>query len=423
MTFISQIAGIFSQAIAELYRHKLRSFLSMFGISWGVIALALITSSGTGFSEGQRDVMRQIGDSAVLIWGGRTEMQAGGQRAGRPILLNRRDLQVIREQCPLVETVAAEVKNFNVPVQSRFNSGRFLVVGVDPDYLKIRTLPVARGRHVGESDVRAGSRVCVLGNSVRNQLFESRSDVLGKEIRINDFTYTVIGLMDPKDQNSSYDGWDNDKILIPSTSLIRDCPMNHSMVAEGRLNLIIYKGKSDAQWEETQAQVRRTLGRVHGFNPADESALFFWDTVEESALFDRMFESIRWFLGAVALITLSLGGIGVMNTMFTTVAERTSEIGLKKALGAKRTRILGEFFVEGLVLAAVSGGVGILTALGLASFVNSFPMPAYFSGLPMDSDLLIKLSLILGGVAILAAIPPAWRAARMDPVVAMNYEK
>jgi putative ABC transport system permease protein len=423
MTAIRQIAGMFSQATIELWRHKLRSFLTMFGISWGIISLALITSSGDGFSQGQRDVLRQIGDSIVLVWGGRTEMQAGGQRAGRYIQLHRDDVAEIREQCPDVETVAAEIKNYNVPVTSDFNSGTFLVLGVDPEYLKLRTLPVASGRNIIGNDVEHANRVCILGDSVREQLFAKQPDVLGKEIRINDFRYEVIGLMSKKDQNSNYDGMDNDKILIPSTTLIRDCPTDHGMAAEGRLNLIIYKAKSNIAWKETQQQVRRVLGRIHRFNPADEAAIGFWDTVAEAVLFDHMFESIGLFLGAVALITLSLGGIGVMNTMFTTVVERTSEIGLKKALGAKQSRILGEFFLEGLVLAALSGGAGILLSLGLASLVNSFPMPAYFSGLPMNAGLVLKLTLILGGVAVIAAIPPAWRAARMDPVVAMNYEK
>jgi putative ABC transport system permease protein len=423
MTFLNQITGIFHQAASELWRHKLRSFLSMFGISWGVIALALITSSGKGFSQGQRDVMRQIGDHIVIVWGGRTAMQAGGQRAGRNIRLQRDDVRAIREQCPAVEAVAAEVKNYNVPVESDFNSGAFLVVGVDPEYLRIRNLPVESGRDVNGNDVGNSSRVCVLGYSVREQLFEKRARVLGEKIRVNGFPYRIVGLLQKKNQNSSYDGWDNDKILIPSASLIRDCPSDHIMAAEGGLSLLIYRGKSEAGWKETETQVRSTLGRIHGFEPEDESALGLWDTVAESVLFDHMFESIGMFLGAVALVTLSLGGIGIMNTMFTTVVERTSEIGLKKALGAKRSRILAEFFLEGIVLAILSGGTGILVALGLAALVNSFPMPDYFSGLPMDGSLLLYLALILGSVAVLAAIPPAWRASRMDPVVAINYEK
>ncbi|MBN2243259.1 MAG: ABC transporter permease [Acidobacteria bacterium] len=423
MTFLARIASIFQQAAAELWRHRLRSVLTMFGISWGVIALALITSSGEGFKQGQRENMKQIGDGIVLVWGGRTGGQAGGQRAGRPIRLRMEDIRAIREQCPAIETVAPEVKNYNVPAESDFNAGRFLVVGVDPEYLKIRTLPAETGRNIRRNDVEQGSRICVLGNSVKEQLFEKRPGVIGSTVRIGGHAYGVVGLMSEKNQDSTYDGWDNDKILVPGTSLIRDFPQDHGMAAEGRLNMLIYKAKSESRWEEAQEQLRRTLGNIHGFQPDDETALAFWDTVKDSATFDGMFRSIGFFLGAVALVTLALGGVGIMNTMFTSVAERTPEIGIKKALGAKRSRILWEFFLEGLVLAGLSGGAGILLALGLASFVNSFPMPAYFSGLPMNAVLVLKLTLVLGGVAVLAAMPPALRASRMDPVVAMNCEK
>jgi len=423
MTSIRQIILIFHQALTELWRHKLRSFLTMFGISWGIIALALIIASGEGFSQGGRDRTKQIGEGIVMVWGGRTEMQAGGQRSGRYIRLHRDDVQAIREQSPAIETAAGEFKTYNVPVESDFNSGRFLVLGVDTEYLKIRNLRAGSGRNIRWNDVERNNRVCVLGHSVKEQLFEKRTDVLGKEVRINDFSYRVIGLMDEKNQDTSYDGWDNDKVLIPRTSLIRDCPSNRGMAVEGRLNLILYKAKTDGLWEEAQKQVRRTLGNIHGFHHEDETALGIWDTIEDSAIVDNMFNSIGLFLGAVALVTLSLGGVGVMNTMFTSVAERTAEIGLKKALGAKQTRILSEFLLEGIVLAVFSGGTGILLALGLASFVNSFPMPAYFSGLPIDAGLVLKLTLVLGGVSVIAAIPPAWRASRMDPVVAMNFEK
>jgi putative ABC transport system permease protein len=418
-----QTAGIFRQAADELWRHKLRSSLTMFGISWGIIALALIMSSGEGFKKGQRENMKQIGDSIVLLWGGRTGMQAGGQRAGRQIWLRGDDVVTIREQCPAIETVAAEFKNYNVPVESDFNAGRFLVVGVDSEYLKIRNLRAATGRNVGQNDVEQAARVCVLGDSVRKQLFENRRDLLGKEIRINDYRYKIIGLMSEKNQDSSYDGWDNDKILMPRASLIRDCPQSRNMAVENRPNLLIYKAKPEANWEDAQKQVRRTLGNIHGFQPEDQTALGMWDTVKDSSTFDSMFGSIGYFLGSVALLTLLLGGIGIMNTMYTSVAERTAEIGLKKALGAKRSRILCEFLLEGLVLAAISGGAGILMSLGLASLVNSFPMPAYFSGLPINSVLVLKLTLVLGGVAVLSSLPPAWRASQMDPVVAMNYEK
>ncbi len=417
------ITEILRQAGAALWLHKLRSFLTMFGISWGICALALIIALGEGFEQGQRQNWKQIGDNIVLVFGGRTEMQAGGQRAGRYIQLHKDDIQAVREQCPAVAVVSSEIKNYDVPVESDSNAGRFLVLGVDPAYLKIRTLPAAKGRNVSARDVEHGTRVCVLGDSIRKQLFKDSDAVVGSHIRINKYRYEVIGFMSEKDQNSSYDGWDNDKVLIPNSSLRRDCPPWRGNAVEGRLDTIAYQPKSVQEWKIAQQQVRRTLGRIHGFDARDEAALPMWDTIETAALFDDIFSSVGMFLASVAFITLSLGGIGVMNTMFTTVAERTPEIGLKKAVGASRSRIMGEFFTEGLVLALLSGTIGILFVVGLATVVNSFPMPAFFSGLPLDAGVILKLTVVLGAVAVLAAIPPAWRAAHMTPVDALNYEK
>lgn len=417
------VSEILHQAGTALWRHKLRSFLTLFGISWGICALALIIALGEGFRQGQRQNWRQIGDNIVLVFGGRTEMQAGGQRAGRYIRLYRDDVQAIREQCPAVAVVSSEIKTYDVPVESDSNAGRFLVLGVDPDYLKIRTLPAAQGRDITQADVGNGSRVCVLGDSIRKQLFKDRAQAIGSQVRINRYKYEVIGLMSEKDQNSSYDGWDNDKVLIPNSSLRRDCPPYRGVAVEGRLDTIAYQPRSVDEWKAAQQQVRRTLGRIHDFDPKDEAAISMWDTIETAALFDDIFSSVGWFLGTVALVTLSLGGIGVMNTMFTTVAERTPEIGLKKAVGATRAWILGEFFAEGLVLAFLSGAIGILIVIAMAAIVNSFPMPAFFSGLLLDTSVVLKLTLVLGVVAVVAAMPPAWRAARMTPVDALNYEK
>jgi len=284
--------------------------------------------------------MEQLGDRIVMVFGGRTEMQAGGQRAGRRIRLLNSDVEAIREQCPLVDVVAGEVKTWGVPVSSSYNAGRFLVLGVDPEYLKIRNLPASLGRDVGWSDVEQGVRACVLGDSVRKQLFEGWRSVVGEELRINGYPYRIVGLMEEKSQNSSYDGWDNDKILVPRTALVRDFPPSRSSGVEGVLQVIVYRPASVLEWEAAQRQVRRTLGRIHEFDPLDEAALPMWDTIEGAAMFDDIFYSLGVFLGSVALVTLSLGGMGVMNTMMTSVVERTAEIGLRKAVGATRRRIL-----------------------------------------------------------------------------------
>lgn len=420
LEFLWDLCG---QTLANLRRNKLRSFLTLFGIAWGIASLVLLSSLSDGFRKGQRQNMAQIGDNLVFVWGGITEKQAGGQRAGRRIQFNERDVLMIREQCPLVEVAAAEIKTGNIPARSAHNSGRFLTVGVSPEYLKLRNLPTAYGRPVSEADVRETRRVAVLGESVRKQLFEHNPRPLGERIWLNDYPYEVIGLMSEKQQNSSYDGWDNDKILIPATTLKRDMPPSREVYAEGRVWGILYRPISVAEWEGAQRQVRSALGRVHGFDPTDEGAVRIWDTIKGAQMFDAIFNAGEIFLAAVALITLSLGGVGVMNTMMMAVAERTNEIGLKKALGATSRRILADFFLEGAFLAVMAGIAGLAVVWVLTSIVNSLPLPVMFGGLPVRWEVLVLATTALGLTAILSALPPARAAAAMTPVEALRHER
>lgn len=409
------------QTLANLRRNKLRSFLTLFGIAWGITSLVLLSALSDGFRQGQRKNMAQIGDNIVFLWGGVTEMQAGGQRAGRRVFLERRDVELIRSQCPAVDVVAAEQKTQQVPARSQFNSGRFLTVGVSPEYLAMRNLPVHRGRNIDAGDVADGRRVAVLGAEVQKQLFADRP-AIGQTIQLNNYPYEIVGLMPAKDQNSSYDGWDNDKILVPESSLLRDMPPSRQVYAENRVWGILYRPVSVDRWEEAQAQVRAALGRVKGFDARDEGALRIYDTIESAKMFDTIFNAGEVFLAVISLVTLSLGGVGVMNTMMMAVAERTNEIGLKKALGATNHRILLDFLLEGIFLACLAGFAGLLLTLGLSGLVNSLPMPAMFSGLPIHWKMLAFASGALGLVAVLSSLPPARRAAEMTPVEALRHE-
>jgi putative ABC transport system permease protein len=419
---MSYYLGLFGQTLASIWRHKLRSFLTMFGIAWGIASLVLMSALCDGFRQGQRKNQSQLGDNIVMVYGGRTEKHAGGQRAGRRIFLDARDVEAIREQCPAVSVVAAEFKR-EAPATSEFNSGRFLTLGVTPEYLLLRNLPAAQGRNISARDQAGAQRVCVLGYNVRKQLFEKRQDVLGRKVLINGYPYSVIGLMDEKNQNSSYDGWDNDKILIPQSSFLRDCPPSQSGWQPGRVNGIIYRPASVEEWRAAQHQVRRVLGRIHDFDPTDEAAAPLYDSVESAELFDRVWDATEIFLAILSLVTLSLGGVGVTNTMMTAVAERTNEIGLRMALGATRHRILLEFLSEGLLLALASGAAGMALVWLLASGVNSLKLPEMFSGLPISYRIGSIAMAALGTVAVAAAFPPAWRACRMTPVEALREER
>ena len=420
---VERFADLMRQTVANVWRNKLRSFLTLFGIAWGIASLVLMSALSDGFRQGQRKNMSQIGDNLVFVWPGRTEMQAGGERAGRRIFYTQTDVEAIRDQCPAVVEVVGEQKTWGVPVRSSFNSGQFLTLGVSPEYLRLRNLDLDDGRQISGADVIDRRRVAVLGADVRKQLFEDRPRVIGETVHVNGYPYRVVGLMAAKDQNSSYDGWDNNKVLIPATTLRRDTPSSRHVYSGSRVNMIIYRPASLAEWDIAQRQVRAVLAKIHNFDPRDESAAPMWDTVEGAELTDKVWTSMEIFLAAIALVTLTLGGVGVMNTMMMAVSERTNEIGLKKALGATRQRVLLDFFLEGLLLAVLSGLAGLSVILLLATAVNSLPLPTMFSGLPIQWSTLAMASLALGAVAIVSAIPPAWRAAQMTPVEALRYER
>jgi putative ABC transport system permease protein len=371
------------QAASNLARNKLRSFLTMAGIAWGVASIVLIVAMGEGFKEGQRKNTAALGQNIVIVFGGRTEKQAGGQRAGRRVRLTERDVEDIRRECYLVKKAVVELEN-QVPTASAYNSGAFGAVGVEPQYPELRTIPISEGRFFSEGDQREARRVCVIGENVQKQLFGTRSGVVGSQIRLAGVPYTIVGVSPDKKQNSSYNGSDADKIFIPYSAMLRDVPPKDPTWTPGILSNFIYQPASLDGWKAAQDQVRRVLGRNHRFDPTDQGAIRMWDTVEGAELVESIFNSMTAFLGTIAFVTLTLGGVGVMNIMLVSVTERTREIGLRKALGARRRTILLSFLMEGMALALASGAAGWLFSWGLASFVNSFPMPAMFGGLPVS---------------------------------------
>jgi putative ABC transport system permease protein len=413
---------VFSQVVSNLARNKLRSFLTMAGIAWGVASIVLIVAMGEGFKEGQHKNTRALGENIVIVFAGRTEKQAGGQRAGRRVRFTTNDLRDVRAECYLVRKTVAELEN-QVSATSRYNSGSFTALGVEPVYPELRTIPIGEGRFLSDGDELEARRVCVLGENVRKQLFGARTGAIGSEIRLNGLPFTIIGLSPDKHQNGSYNGLDAEKVFIPYSTMARDLPPKDPTYFEGIVSDLIYTPASLEGWKAAQDQVRRVIGRNHGFDPTDAGAIRMWDTIESAQLVDAIFESMTAFLGTIALVTLTLGGVGVMNIMLVSVTERTHEIGLRKALGARRRTILMDFLAEGLLLALLSGIAGWLFSWGLASVVNSFPMPDMFGGLPVSGTTTAWAFGALSVVALGSSFWPAWRAASLTPVEALRYER
>jgi putative ABC transport system permease protein len=412
---------ILRQTFAMFRAHKMRMFLTMFGIVWGISSVILLVGLGRGFSADNQRRMKTLGKDLVIVWGGRTSAQAGGLAAGREIRLVIDDARMIRSECYLVKTVSPELRR-GVPEVSSFNSANREVVGMWPSYQDFRSLTVAEGRPVSDEDESEARRVVVLGDAARKQLFSGQPAV-GASILIQRVPYTVIGVLQEKKQNSSYSGPDNDYLYAPYSAVARDFPPpDKPGIVRGYLDDIVFEVGSSEQHEAAVEQVRQTLGRLHHFDPADKDALFIWDTMDGAKLVENIFNVVTIFFACVAIVTLCLGGIGVMNIMLVSVTERTREIGMRKAIGATRQDILRQFFAESAILTAASGALGLSFGVGLCVALNTIPLPDFVPH-PIISPISILASVLtLSVITVTAGVYPAQRAAEMQPVEALHYE-
>ncbi len=407
-------------ALRTLWEHKVRTGLTMFGISWGIVSFILMNAAGEGLRVGQVRQRENFGKDIMIVFAGRTSLQAGGARAGRPVRWRDTDYLSIRQEASACREVIPEFGRSGMPVRSRYNNGSLMVTGSLPPFASIRSLSIAEGRFYNDEDDAAARRVAFIGSDVRRQLFSGQPAV-GETLHIAGVPYTVVGVMREKGQNSSYDGKDVSKIFIPFHAVMRDFPQKPPGNPRDIDRLLV----TPVSWEEHERckfQVRRALGRLHGFDPNDKEAAGIWDTVEDAKAFVRIIDGMQYFLGAVGVATLFLGGIGVMNVMLVAVRERTVEIGVRKAVGATAGAIRRQFFTEALLIAGLSGLLGLGAGLGICFFLNQLRLPQFFAGMLVSWKTALISTGMLGAVAVLSALYPASRAATVEPIEALRFE-
>lgn len=406
------------QVLSILWAHKLRSFLTMFGIAWGVGSLLFLVGVGEGFRSGQHKNMATIGEDVIFIWGGQIPSVAGQAQDMRRYFLTYKDYLDVKNEATLVGDVAPAVGRGDIRAQSDFATASGSVTGSTPNFNKIRFLPQGEGRWLDDGDETQKRQVCVLGFQMMRNLFPGRP-AIGSTILLNGVSFQVIGVL--ANIGRQENNMNNLRIYIPFSTMHQYFPMKDAHTP-GDIGNMVLKPVSRAQHAGAVEQVHQIIARNHGFDAKNKDAFEGWDTVQTQDTVGKIFDGMDIFLGGVGMVTLVLGAIGIVNIMLVSVTERTQEIGLMKALGATNRRILMQFFLEGAFLTALSGGVGIGVSAGIMWLLAMLPTPPGFD-LPHivpASAAVAVISLSIAG--IVAGLYPARKASLLQPVEALRRE-
>ena len=418
LLFMRMILDIFAQIFRTLWAHKLRSFLTMFGVAWGVGSLLLLVGLGEGFRSGNKRSLAEFGENIMFIFPGRAPAVAGSMNSARNYLLTYQDYVDIRKEAPHVRNAAPVLFRDDVRAISEFASANGQISGVEPQYNEIRYLPLKQGRWLNGLDEAQKRNVIVLGDELTRNLFPGRPAV-GATVLLDDIRFEVVGTV--KRIGRGDENLTNMRGYIPFQVMASYFPLkgeNH----QNSISLVNYQPRVPAEHLLAREDVHKIIARNHGFDYRDEDAFENLDMVEQAEMTGKIFDAMNAFLGTVGLVTLTLGAIGVINIMLVAVSERTREIGLRKALGATNRSILVQFFLEGVLLTLFSGLIGMGFAGALMALLGTQPGPEGFDPpkLVPASAILAIGSLTLAGV--IAGLYPARRAAMLQPVEALRQE-
>jgi len=406
---MNNIKTVFTEFLRDMRAQKLRTFLTVFGIVWGTVAIVVLLAFGMGFKRQLAINMHGIGESIAIMFPGRTTKPYEGFGIGRPILLTEDDAALLATEVHDIRRISPEYSSQETPVRLGGNIVNSLIAGIYPIYGEMRNIiPAQGGRFINDPDMQLRRRVVVLGDGVKEMLF-GESDAIGKMIFVGEIPFTVVGVMMKKTQNSSYNRRDRDRVFIPATTF-------RSVFGVRYVNNIIFQPVDPTRSEEVIRRVREVLGKKYRFDPADEDAVWIWDTAEFDKFAFYFFLAFNIFLGLIGSFTLAVGGIGVANIMYIVVQERVKEIGIKRAVGAKKSSIMTQFFLETIFIIGLGSSAGFALAVGITRALAYIPIREYVGTPEISPEVAVATMVLLSAIGLTAGLLPAKRAANLNVV-------
>ena len=407
--------------IGDLKAQRTRAFLTFFAVTWGTLAVVLLLAFGEGLKRTVRDGLLGAGERIFMIYGGETSKSFAGLGEGRHINLVEEDLDLLERAIPDVDRGSVSYGRWGTQFQLGKTRTNAYLEGVGPDHQAMRHMdPAAGGRFINAADVAQKRRVLFLGNELADRIFGKGVDPIGKGVVVDGLPFTVVGVLKKKFQDSSNNGPDAERAVVPYSTF-------RTIWGNRFVSHLIVQPHDASRGPLVKAELFRVLGRKYRFDPTDERALGIWDFIESEKENLAVGLGIQIFMGLVGVFTLLIAGVGVANIMYVVVKERTQEIGIKLALGARRRHIMAQFLFEAMTIAVSGGLVGLVTAALIVFGVDAIPTdgnPAmqYILNPKLSWPIALICVGILIGVGLLAGVLPARRAAAVDPVESLRYE-